>query len=542
MKSLGEAVAMNRIESRLRTQVLIIGGGITGVGLSRDLALRGVQCVVVEKGHVDSGASGANHGLLHSGARYVSNDPATARECRSESEVLKRMAPACCETTGGLFVAVPGDDEAYVAEFPGLCESNGISAQAIDCREARDLEPELSENIIAAFQVDDATVDPFRLSFDNISDAVSHGARLMTYTEAVAMVREGRRIRSVRLRQLRSGREIEVEADQVVNAGGAWVGRIAALAGLKLSTVWSKGSLLITQPRITDRVINRLRPPADGDIIVPGGTVSLVGTTSVRVHDIDHLHAELDEVDFLVEEASRLVPSLQSTRLVRAFAGVRPLLGRSTAGDDRSIGRGSELLGHEEEGLDNLLTVVGGKLTMYRLTAEMVADLICSRLGISSPCLTRDLPLPKAPVNDWVVAGLSPGLWRQHRNPGDALLCECEMVPMSAVEQIVHQLHIDGETVDLEALRLHSRMGKGSCQGAFCGLRTAGFLYERGIFVEDQGIEDIRTFLESRWKGLRPVLWGRQLIQEQLQEAIHCGLFSLETRIGRMKADSDGHE
>lgn len=534
--SFGKDDAMKGNDSRVRTQVLIIGGGITGVGLARDLALRGVHCVVVEKGHVSSGASGANHGLLHSGARYVSNDPETARECRSESEILMRMAPACCEKTGGLFVAVPGDNEAYIARFPSLCGSCGIVAQAIDCREARELEPALSRDIIAAFRVDDATVDPFRLSFDNISDAASHGACLMTYTEAVSMVREGRRVRSVRLRRLRSGSEIEVEAELIVNAGGAWVGKIAALAGLRLPTVWSKGSLLIAQPRITDRVVNRLRPPADGDIIVPGGTVSLVGTTSVRVEDIETLYADLSEVDFLVEEASRLVPSLQSTRLVRAFAGVRPLLGRAAAAaDDRSIRRGSDVLDHEKDGLDNLITVVGGKLTTYRLTAEMAADLICGRLGIDAACCTRDLPLPNAPVNDWVVAGLSPGLWRQHRTARDALLCECEMVPMSAVEQIVHQLRLDGEPVDLEAIRLHSRMGKGSCQGAFCGLRTAGFLYDQGIFAGSNGIEDMKAFLESRWKGLRPVLWGRQLIQEQLQEAIHCGLFSLETRMNTDK-------
>jgi glycerol-3-phosphate dehydrogenase len=299
--------------------------------------------------------------------------------------------------------------------------------------------------------------------------------------------------------------------------------------------VWSKGTLLITQQRITDRVVNRLRPPADGDIVVPGGTVSLVGTTSVRVNDLEHLHADLDEVDFLVEEAAKLIPAIQHTRLVRAFAGVRPLLGRVAAANDRAISRNFELIDHERDGLANLITVVSGKLTTYRLAAEKAADEICGRLGVDAACLTRDLPLPSAPVNDWVVAGLSPGLWMHRKNAKDLLLCECEMVPMSGVEQIVDQLRADGETVDLDAIRLHSRMGKGSCQGAFCGLRTTGFLYDRGIFAGDRGLRDMKAFLESRWKGLRPVLWGRQLVQEQLQEAIHCGLFSIETR------DTDGH-
>jgi glycerol-3-phosphate dehydrogenase len=95
----------------LETQVLIIGGGITGVGLARDLALRGVSSLLVERRDICAGASGANHGLLHSGARYVRSDPAAAVECREENVLLKSLAPHCIEDTGGLFVAVAGDDE-----------------------------------------------------------------------------------------------------------------------------------------------------------------------------------------------------------------------------------------------------------------------------------------------------------------------------------------------------------------------------------------------------------------------------------------------
>ena len=108
------------------TQVLIIGGGATGTGLARDLAIRGVQCILVEQKDINAGASGANHGLLHSGGRYVSSDPGSAKECRLEAELLKGLAPHCIEDTGGLFVAVEGDDEQYVADFP-ICAVNRIS-------------------------------------------------------------------------------------------------------------------------------------------------------------------------------------------------------------------------------------------------------------------------------------------------------------------------------------------------------------------------------------------------------------------------------
>ena len=98
---------------KLETQVLIIGGGATGTGLARDLALRGVESILVEQGDINSGTSGANHGLLHSGARYIASDPAAARECRDEGALIKRLAAQCVEDTGGLFVAVEGDDEAW---------------------------------------------------------------------------------------------------------------------------------------------------------------------------------------------------------------------------------------------------------------------------------------------------------------------------------------------------------------------------------------------------------------------------------------------
>jgi len=94
----------------VETEVLVIGGGVTGAGIMRDLALRGIHCLLIDRHDLCAGASGGNHGLLHSGARYVSNDQQAAVECRQESDILKRLAPHCIENTGSLFVAVDGDD------------------------------------------------------------------------------------------------------------------------------------------------------------------------------------------------------------------------------------------------------------------------------------------------------------------------------------------------------------------------------------------------------------------------------------------------
>ena len=131
----------------LKTGVLIIGAGVTGTGLARDLSLRGIPCILVERKDFNAGASGGNHGLLHSGARYVVSDPSAAVECQKENRLLKKLAPQCIEDTGGLFVAIEGDDENYVADFAGLCARSGIESEALDAAEARAAEPVLAEKI-----------------------------------------------------------------------------------------------------------------------------------------------------------------------------------------------------------------------------------------------------------------------------------------------------------------------------------------------------------------------------------------------------------
>ena len=512
----------------LKTQVLIIGGGITGTGLARDLALRGVHCILVEKSDINAGASGANHGLLHSGARYVSNDPSAAVECREEGDLLKRLGPHCIEKTGGLFVAVEGDDEQYIADFPSLCARCGIPVHAMDITQARELEPALSDKLIAAYRVEDATIDPFKLSLENIWQAQDLGTTLLRNTKVLGFDRDSSRITSARVVDTRTREEKRIEAEQVVNAAGAWSAEVASLAGIAINMVYSKGTLVVTLNRITKHVVNRLRRPSNADILVPGGTVSLLGTTSVKIHSLEHVYPTTEEVDLIVEEESAMLPILKSTRYVRAYAGVRPLVGSQNAGDTRAISRGFSLLDHERDGLKNFATITGGKFTTYRIMAEKTADLICARMGISTPCLTRTEPLPSSSVCRWTETGMAPQQWIERHDPEDLLLCECEMVPQSAIDIIVSALEKRNDLADLVSIGLRSRIGKGPCQGTFCSFKIAAHLYDQGYLHTDEGVTSIREFLRERWRGQQPILWGSQLVQAELLEAVHCGLLCEE--------------
>src|SRR5579859_6143517 len=144
---------------QLTTDVLVIGGGATGTGVLRDLALRGIGAILVEKGDLTHGTTGRYHGLLHSGARYVVKDPQSATECAAENVILRRIMPECLEDTGGLFVVTPADDEAYVEPFLRGCHNCGVPVSEISVSEALRREPLLNPRISRVFEVHDGAAD-----------------------------------------------------------------------------------------------------------------------------------------------------------------------------------------------------------------------------------------------------------------------------------------------------------------------------------------------------------------------------------------------
>lgn len=511
----------------METDVLIIGGGTTGTGIARDLSLRGLEVILIEKKDLNAGASGGNHGLLHSGARYVYTDPEAAVECRTELDILKKNAPHCIEETGGLYVAVRGDPEGYIADFPDLCKSAGIPAKKITPKEAREMEPALSEQTIAVYGVDDAAINPFKLSIENLNDAVSRGARYLCHSKVEAFRIEHNAIVHARVRNQVSGELLTIKAKTYVNATGAWAGMVAAMAGIHISMVFSKGSLLVTGKRLACRVINRLRKPTDGDILVPGGGGSILGTTSVRIDSPDQIFPTVDEVDHIIGEGERMIPSLKTCRYVRAYSGVRPLVSMGDK-DDREVSRGFVLMDHAKDGVDNFLTITGGKLSTYRLMAEKTSDMVCRKQGIVLECQTRTLALPSTDSGEWSEPGVRISESFSPETRQGPILCECEMVPADAVDTIINSIKKNKGTPDLTSISLRSRVGKGPCQGSFCSVRILNQLYNRDEIPQAEGMHGLRRFLNERWKGEQSLLWGQAIVQSSLKEKIHCGVFGLE--------------
>src|SRR4030043_837260 len=116
---------------RIQTDILVIGGGATGTGILRDLAMRGLKCLLLERRDLAYGTTGRYHGLLHSGGRYVVKDPQAAKECLEENCILRRIMPQCIEDTGGFFVLTPDDDPAYADAFVEGCRLAGIPCEQV---------------------------------------------------------------------------------------------------------------------------------------------------------------------------------------------------------------------------------------------------------------------------------------------------------------------------------------------------------------------------------------------------------------------------
>lgn len=523
---------------------IIIGGGATGAGIARDCALRGLKVALVERFDIATGATGRNHGLLHSGARYAVTDGESARECIRENQILRRIARHCVEPTSGLFITLPEDDLRYQRTFIDACLAAGIDAEVIDPAQAKQIEPAINPALTGAVRVPDGTVDPFRLTAANMLDAREHGALILTAHEVMGLIRRGDRVTGVSVLNRNSGETRELYAPVVVNAAGIWGQRIAEYADLRLRMFPAKGSLLIFENRINQHVINRCRPPADADILVPGDTISLIGTTSTHIDygDIDRCRVTPDEVDILLREGEKLAPGMANTRILRAYCGVRPLVASDDDPSGRSVSRGIVLLDHAaRDGLEGFITITGGKLMTYRLMAEWATDAVCRKLNHARPCATATTPLPgsqestektlqrmlslPAPLRGSAVYrhGDRTPEWIGHSRLHRSVVCECEAVTAGEVQYAVENLAVN----NLLDLRRRSRVGMGTCQGELCACRASGLLHRYGVTTAEQSITQLGDFLDERWKGVQAIAWGDALRESELTRWVYQGLCGL---------------
>jgi glycerol-3-phosphate dehydrogenase len=267
--------------------------------------------------------------------------------------------------------------------------------------------------------------------------------------------------------------------------------------------------------------------PADGDIIVPIRTVSVIGTTDIRSEHPDDLPVTQEEVDAMLADGERLVPGFRGHRALRVWAGVRPLFDDKKAGEGgstRDVSRGTALLDHgERDGVGRFITITGGKLTTYRLMAEEAVDAMVEQLGHDRPCLTKTTPLPGSETG----AYMSPGdrlRARDRHLKTEQLICECELIERSTLEATMRARG----THNLDDIRRSLRLGMGPCQGGFCIPRATAILHAQDRMTAQEANATLRSFLQERWHGIWPILYGDQLRQARLDDWIFQGILDVD--------------
>jgi glycerol-3-phosphate dehydrogenase len=506
---------------RLSTQLLVIGGGASGLGIAWDACLRGIKTVLVEKGDIGEGTSGRYHGLLHSGGRYALSDPQSASDCASENKILREVASAAIEESGGYFVSTPTDPLEHPDPWFKACLAVDVSCEEISSAQLLKQEPLLNPRISRAFQVQDASLDSFDLAHMLMEGIRQAGGKILLRHAVTGLSIIQDRVQAASVVNHLDNKNLIIEAEFVINAAGPWTGVISKLANIVIPLTLGKGTMLAMASRLTNAVVNRCRPPADGDIIVPVGTVCVLGTTDIRSESPEDLQINPWELDILLEEADVLIPGIIHHRPLRAWAGVRPLFSQDNGAltHDRTKSRSHMILDHRErDGIHNFLSVFGGKLTTFRLMAEEAVNHIAVRLGNDKPSTSMTTPLPaKDQKVSYFLSDRLTAISKKHALEKDMVICECELVSAMMLNASLHK----GNRLD--DIRRDYRLGMGPCQAAFCGFRAAGYAETR--FKTDDGF--LSAFTAERWKGIHSLAWGPALRQIEFMRRINIELLHL---------------
>ncbi|MBV9600713.1 MAG: glycerol-3-phosphate dehydrogenase [Chloroflexi bacterium] len=396
--------------------VLIIGGGIVGTGIARDLALRGLRVALVEQDDLASGTSSRPTRLIHGGLRYLEMfDFALVRTDMREREVLLRLAPHLVQPLQFLMpmyrrgVLYRAKLQAGMQLYDALSFDKSLpTRQWLNKRQLLRIEPGLDPNgLQGAWRFYDGQVSLVeRLVVENALDAARAGGLILTHAPASGFLRdeEGRVIGAL-VRDGFSGREVRAQARLTVNATGPWLDLTTAglRPGRRPLLRLTKGVHIVTPA--ASRHAHVLFAERDGRLffVIPWLGYSLVGTTDTDYHgDPSAAAADAAEVQYLVDEAGRAFPSARFDDVYYSYAGVRALV-RIEHVSEGKVSRKHALHDHaRRDGVPGIVSVVGGKVTGYRAIAEEVGDLVARKLGLRrhADSTTELHPLPGGQLGD----------------------------------------------------------------------------------------------------------------------------------------------
>lgn len=396
-----------------RFDVLVIGGGITGAGIARDAARRGLDVALVERDDFASGTSSRSSRLVHGGVRYLEHGHLRLvfESCR-ERRILLRLAPHLVRPLQFTWPVYEGARiprwklRAGLMLYDLLALFRNVAPhRGLDAQEVADAEPMLArQQLLGGACYYDAATDDTRLTLATILDAAVSGATVLNHAEVVGLRVASGRVRGATVVERLGGRTLDISSSCVVNATGPWTDGVRRLENEHAApaVLGSKGvHIAVPAARIGNRsAVTLLAPDGRVMFVLPAGPCTIVGTTETATTESpDQVRATRADVDYLLASANRAFPAanLTSDDVIAAWAGIRPLAAQAHSGDANSASR-EHLV---ETGPQGVITVTGGKLTTYRVIARDVVTAVYRALGRSAaPDRSDHLPLAGGDVRD----------------------------------------------------------------------------------------------------------------------------------------------
>lgn len=534
--------------------VIILGGGVNGLGTARDCAMRGLKVLLLERGDLASGASGGSSGLIHGGPRYMLTGPRVTRLACRDSGYIQRLAPHLLfripflvpftskrERQSLVERAVAYATEVFFSTYD-LHQplKRGKPSVRLSAGELYRLEPGLRPGLHGAVSFDEWGIDAHRLCVLNALSARDHGAEVRTWTEGREVRREGGRAVGVSWVDRVTGERGEARAPIIFNATGAWSPAFARRQGATVRMRPGKGVHLVMDRRLSDYAV--VCNAVDGRMmfVYPHQRESWIATTDDDFYgDPDDCEATADEVDYLLEGAASVFPSVRQARLTRAFWGLRTTLHDYGPNED-DLSREHELVDHAADGAAGLLSFVGGKLASYRVQSEEVTDRIMRELGrVPVACRTHQEPLPGGEatadaaalaVRHGVALPVAARVVYRHGALAGEVLRLCDDDPRLRLLLCREEGILGAEVVHcvrhelvrkLVDLRTRLKLAVGACGGLDCA-RVAAQLTARELgWPAERTRLELAELLQAGWRERRAVLGGAQLAQEELLRGAH---------------------
>lgn len=394
--------------------LLIIGGGITGAGIARDAALRGIRTALVDKGDFGAGTSSHSSRLIHGGIRYLEQRAfRLVFQASRERRVLLTIAPHLVRPLAFLFPVYRGARVPPWKLRAGMWLYDALAAfhnvhrhRWLDRQAASRFEPALRDkDLRGAALYYDAQTDDARLVLATMRSAAQAGALVANYAEATALLRPGGRIGGAEVHDLLSGASLRVRALVVVNATGPWVDRLRRLddpAAAPLLRLTRGAHVAVPRARLGNTHAVTLTSPLDGRVmfVLPWGDLSYIGTTDTDDDSSpDAVRVTGEDVVYLLRSANAFFPHARLTPndIVSTWAGLRALLS-----PDRNLAPSEVSREHRiTESPSGLFTIAGGKLTTYRVMSRDMVDRVAGRLHR----LDGRPPAPRPPTDRLPLPG-----------------------------------------------------------------------------------------------------------------------------------------